>query len=145
MNEDGEYTILKRKYIDRGCRIAELESKVKQLQTVTPESCSVLEEENQRLKEQIKAIRELPRYAIEATFSGGWKAVPAEGYESTTFVDTDELEALLDAVIPYIQHKPDCNTAELKRTYDGLCDCGVQKAFENTRRQFRNALRELAK
>ena len=50
MNEDGEYTILRRQYIERGCRIAELESKVKQLQTVTPESCSVLEEENQRLK-----------------------------------------------------------------------------------------------
>jgi len=43
----------------------------------------------------LQAIQELPRYAIETTFGGGWKAVPAEGYESTTFVDTDELEALL--------------------------------------------------
>ena len=49
----------------------------------------------------LQAIQELPRYAIETTFGGGWKAVPAEGYESTTFVDTDELEALL----PENQHE----------------------------------------
>jgi len=88
VSEDGEYTILKRKYIDRGCRIAELEaenkaykeawsvniltkriveleSKVKQLQTVTPESCSVLEAENQRLKAVVQKMRPLVQEIID--------------------------------------------------------------------------------
>ena len=34
MNEDGEYTILKRKYIERGCRIAELENDIDQYREI---------------------------------------------------------------------------------------------------------------
>ena len=34
MSEDGEYTILKRKYIERGCRIAELEATIERVEAV---------------------------------------------------------------------------------------------------------------
>ena len=82
-------------------RIAELEKKIEYLCRDQENYEPILVAENQRLKEQIKAIRELPRYAIETTFGGGWKAVPAEGYEATTFVNSDELEALLnEALLP---------------------------------------------
>ena len=78
--------------------IPELEATIKRIEKHKDSKileCQCLQEVVDKNLISIKAIRELPRYAIETTFGGGWKAVPAEGYESTTFVDTDELEALL--------------------------------------------------
>ena len=79
-------------------RIAALKATIKRIEKHKDSKileCQCLQEVVDKNLISIKAIRELPRYAIETTFGGGWKAVPAEGYESTTFVDTDELEALL--------------------------------------------------
>ena len=46
-----------------------------------------------------------------------------------------ELEAQLDAVKPYIRHKPDCNKMAVERTYDALCDCGLEAALEQSGRK----------
>ena len=51
-------------------RIAKLEAKVKQLQTVTPESCSVLEAENQRLKAKVKELEAEPHEVMWESMSG---------------------------------------------------------------------------
>ena len=37
MSKDGEYTILKRKYLERGKRIAELEATIKRVEEITYE------------------------------------------------------------------------------------------------------------
>ena len=39
--------------------------------------------------------------------------------------DCRKLQDTIERMKPYIRHKLDCNTTELERTYDGLCDCGV--------------------
>jgi FtsZ-binding cell division protein ZapB len=48
-----------------------------------------------KLQARLDAVRGLQRYAVEAEGYQGWKIVPAEGYESRVFVDTDDLEAVL--------------------------------------------------
>jgi len=40
-----------------------------------------------------------------------------------------KLQARLDAVKPYIRHKPDCNKMAVKRIYDAHCDCGLRIAI----------------
>ena len=43
--------------------------------------------------------------------------------------DVAYLEAKLDAVRPYIQHKPDCEVGSDEHQYADMCDCGLQQAL----------------
>jgi hypothetical protein len=64
VSEDGEYTILKRKYIERGVRIAELEAK---LPAVTLQACCDIQQDQiKALQAKLDAIKKLKRFDIDS-------------------------------------------------------------------------------
>lgn len=46
------------------------------------------------------------------------------------FAELKTAEAQLEAVRPYIRHKPDCNKMAVDREYEAHCDCGLRLILE---------------